>query len=47
MSLIRAGERLNLHKNTLQYRLDRIYKRCGYNPRAFQDAVVLYTALRL
>ncbi|MBQ7796762.1 MAG: helix-turn-helix domain-containing protein [Lachnospiraceae bacterium] len=47
LSLIRAGERLNLHKNTLQYRLDRIYKRCGYNPRAFQDAVVLYTALRL
>lgn len=47
LSLQRAGERLNLHKNTLQYRLDRIYKRCGYQPRVFEDAVVLYNALRL
>lgn len=47
LSLLKAGERLNLHKNTLQYRLDRIYKRSGYNPRVFHDAAVLYNALKL
>lgn len=46
-SLSGAGRRLNLHKNTLQYRLDRIYRQCGYNPRVFRDAVVLYSALKL
>lgn len=46
-SLLKTGARLNLHKNTLQYRLDRIYKRSGYNPRVFHDAVVLYNALKL
>lgn len=46
-SLVRTSSRLSLHKNTLQYRLDRIFRECGYNPRSFQDAAVLYSALKL
>lgn len=47
MSLGHTSSRLFLHKNTLQYKLDRIYKKCGLNPRKFRDAVVLYLALKL
>lgn len=46
-SLQEASRALFLHKNTLQYKLNRIHGRCGYDPRAFRDAVVLYAALRL
>lgn len=46
-SLAAASMKLNLHKNTLQYRLNRIHRRCGYDPRVFRDAVVLYSALML
>ena len=45
--LTRTCEKLSLHKNTLQYKLDRISRICGYNPREFKDAVVLYLAIRL
>ena len=34
-------------KNTIQYRLNHIHKKCGYNPREFQDAVRLYLALKM
>lgn len=47
MSLINTGRRLFLHKNTLQYKLNHIYQRCGLNPRRFKDAVLLYLALKL
>lgn len=47
MSLKQTCDELYLHKNTLQYHLDKIWKLTGYNPRRFQDAVVLYMALRL
>lgn len=47
MSLARASDRLYLHKNTVQYRLNAIYDKCGLNPRRFQDAVLLYLALRI
>ena len=47
MSLQNTYKRLFLHKNTLQYKLDRIYKKCGYNPRKFKDAVLLYLALQI
>ena len=46
-SLKRTCETLYLHKNTLQYQLDRIHRETGYNPRCFADAVVLYLALKL
>lgn len=44
MSLTATCQKLFLHKNTLQYKLDRIGKISGYNPRNFKDAVVLYIA---
>lgn len=47
MSLAKTSQRLFLHKNTLQYKLDRISRLCGYNPRHFKDAVVLCCALKL
>lgn len=47
LSLKATADALFLHKNTIQYRLDRIQRRCGYNPREFRDAVVLYLRMRL
>lgn len=47
MSLKDASEELYIHKNTLQYKLDKIYEKCSYNPRNFHDANILYLALRL
>ena len=47
MSLKETAEQLYLHKNTLQYQLDRIWKNTGYNPRNFKDATVLYVGLKL
>ncbi len=42
-----TAEALYIHKNTLQYQLDRIHQITGYNPRKFRDAVVLFTAFQL
>lgn len=47
MSLVRTSEKLFLHKNTIQYKLNHIYQTCGLNPRIFKDAVLLYLALQL
>lgn len=47
MSLAEVSRRLYLHKNTVQYRLNAIYEKCGLNPRRFQDAVLLYLALQM
>ncbi len=47
MSLKQTCERLYLHKNTLQYKLDKFAKQTGYNPRRFKDACLIYLALRL
>lgn len=47
MSLKATCEELYLHKNTLQYKLDKIHKTTGYNPRNFKNAVVLYIGLKL
>lgn len=47
MSLKATSNVLFLHKNTLQYQLDRIWKNSGYNPRSFQGAVILYLGLKL
>ena len=47
MSLKTTSDALFMHKNTLQYQLDRIWRNSGYNPRAFPDAVVLYLGVKL
>lgn len=47
MSLKQTCEKLFLHKNTLQYQLDKIWRTSGYNPREFRDAVILYLGIRI
>ena len=47
LSVNAASEKLFIHKNTLQYHLDRVYRLTGYNPRRFRDAMVLWTGLSL
>jgi carbohydrate diacid regulator len=45
LSLKRTSEILFIHKNTLQYQLDKITKKTGLNPRVFQNAFLLQFAL--
>lgn len=45
-SLKAAAEKLYIHKNTLQYRLDRVRDISGCDPRTFTDAADLMLALR-
>ena len=47
MSLKAAAEKLFIHKNTLQYRLERIHRQSGLDPRNIQDASILITAMKL
>ena len=47
MSLKDTAEALYVHKNTIQYQLNRIEQITGYNPRKFRDAVKLYMAVIL
>lgn len=42
-----ASEKLFIHKNTLQYHLDKVHKMTGYDPRSFRDGVLLYLGLQL
>ncbi|RZQ59716.1 CdaR family transcriptional regulator [Amycolatopsis suaedae] len=43
-NLVRAAERLHVHRNTLLYRLDRIARTSGRNPRDAADGIALYLA---
>ncbi len=45
LSLQKTADRLFLHKNTVQQRLNRIQQLSGYNPRHFKDAVLLYLGI--
>lgn len=45
-SLQKTCADLFLHKNTLQYRLNRIAEKCGSDPRNFREGALLYLALR-
>lgn len=47
MSLAKTSEKLFIHKNSLQYKLNHIADKSGYNPRKFTNAVILYSALQL
>ncbi|MCY9002481.1 CdaR family transcriptional regulator [Peribacillus frigoritolerans] len=47
LSLKKTAEELFIHKNTLQYRLDKITQKTGENPKDFHDTVKLYVALKL
>lgn len=46
LSLKQTAEDLFIHKNTLQYRLNHIKEKSGFDPRTFKEAVVLYLAIR-
>lgn len=44
-SITTASERLHMHKNTLQYKLKRIYERTGYDPRSIRYSSLFYIAI--
>lgn len=46
-SITRASENLFIHKNTLQYRLNKLKELTGFDPRNLRDMVVLYLAFTL
>jgi len=47
MSLKESAEKLFVHKNTLQYQLDKIAEKTRMDPRVFKDAVSYWLALHL
>jgi len=47
MSLTQTSKELKIHRNTLLYRLDKIKKVTGLDPRKFNDAMELKVALIL
>lgn len=46
-SISKTSSDLFIHKNTLQYRLNKVAKMTGYNPRELKSLIVLYLALEL
>ena len=46
-SINKAADFLFMHKNTLQYKLNRIYEITGYNPRSIKDSFLFQLALNL
>lgn len=44
-SITGAAEKLHMHKNTLQYKLKRIYERTGYDPRSIRWSSLFYIAI--
>lgn len=46
-SVNQSAEKLYIHKNTFQYKLDKITEYTGYNPRVLNDYVCLYIAFLL
>ena len=44
-SVDQTAQILNLHKNTVQYRLNKICELTGYNPRCTRDLTFLHTAV--
>ncbi|GLX66679.1 CdaR family transcriptional regulator [Paenibacillus glycanilyticus] len=44
-SINKTADHLFIHKNTLQYRLNKIKELTGYDPRVFEEGVLLYLAL--
>lgn len=45
LNLSRTANKLFIHRNTLIYRLEKVQKETGYNPRNFHDALTLQLAL--
>jgi carbohydrate diacid regulator len=47
LNVKQTARRLDVHTNTVYFRLNRINKLTGIDPRTFSGASVLLTALRL
>ncbi|WP_419773134.1 helix-turn-helix domain-containing protein [Helcococcus kunzii] len=45
--MTKSSKTLFIHKNTLQYKLNKLEKLTGYNPRTLDDFVVLKLAFLL
>lgn len=43
-SLKKLAENQFIHKNTVQYKIQHIYRKTGFNPRIYQDLFILYLA---
>ena len=46
-SIKKCAEELFIHKNTLQYRLNKLHSLTGYNPRNYDDYLILKLAFLL
>ncbi|MCP8966996.1 CdaR family transcriptional regulator [Ectobacillus ponti] len=46
-SITEVAQELHIHKNTVQYRLNKIRDLTGFDPRTFEDAAVLHLAVVL
>ncbi|MGI6031009.1 MAG: CdaR family transcriptional regulator [Eubacteriales bacterium] len=44
-SINKAADELFIHKNTLQYRINKLIRRTGFDPRTTRDGLLLYLAL--
>jgi carbohydrate diacid regulator len=44
-SIVAAAQRLYIHKNTLQYKLNKIKERTGYDPRSIRYSSLFYNAI--
>ena len=44
-SISRAADKLFMHKNTLQYRLNKLKKQTGYDPRSIRFSSLFYNAI--
>ncbi len=44
-SINKAADELYIHKNTLQYRINKLIKKTGFDPRSTKDGLLLYLAL--
>lgn len=45
MNISIASKELYIHRNSLQYRLDKFHEKTGLNPKDFQDAITIYLLL--
>lgn len=45
LNIQKTAEAMFVHRNTLIYRLRKIVEECGYDPRKFQDALIIQIAL--
>jgi carbohydrate diacid regulator len=46
-SITETAEEMFVHKNTLQYRLNKIAEDTGYNPRVLNEGFILMTAIKM